>query len=412
MGPMANALELGCDCLGEIRYRDADLVELARRADPPGERHLPARGGRRHPLEAHRRRRRRRGAARPPLRRLVHLHRRQLRVRLLLVPRPGRLARLRGQAHRHPAHDRGRSPGTAGPHSTEVAPGLAAPNHQHFLCARLDMDVDGTANRVVEVEWRARPARARTTRTARSSARVARCSPARPARSGGEPAGGPPLARGVGGAHEPHGPRRRRTSSCPARTSRPRRTRTPASCGARASSTQHLWVTPQRAGRALSRRATTRTSTRRRRPAALDGEGPLARRRGRRALVRLRRPPRAAPGGLAGDAGGAPAASSCARSASSTATPRSTCRRRQRALRAPRVAPAVPARPQARPRAGAGLERLAAVRAEGRRPRRLVLGAQRRQAKPHGRCSPASGTLASGRPSTATSTAGRALAIV
>ena len=26
MGRTANALELGCDCLGEIRYLDADLV--------------------------------------------------------------------------------------------------------------------------------------------------------------------------------------------------------------------------------------------------------------------------------------------------------------------------------------------------------------------------------------------------
>ena len=49
-------------------------------------------------------------------------------------------------------HTTGVEPGTAGPHSTEVAPGVAAPFHQHFLCARLDMDVDGRANRVVEVE--------------------------------------------------------------------------------------------------------------------------------------------------------------------------------------------------------------------------------------------------------------------
>ncbi len=33
-----------------------------------------------------------------------------------------------------------------------VAPGLAGPNHQHLFCARLDLDIDGTANSVYEVE--------------------------------------------------------------------------------------------------------------------------------------------------------------------------------------------------------------------------------------------------------------------
>jgi primary-amine oxidase len=37
-------------------------------------------------------------------------------------------------------------------YATEVAPGLAAPYHQHLFCARLDMAVDGPANRVEEVE--------------------------------------------------------------------------------------------------------------------------------------------------------------------------------------------------------------------------------------------------------------------
>lgn len=34
---------------------------------------------------------------------------------------------------------------------TEVMPGVIAPNHQHLFCARLDMAVDGDANRLVEV---------------------------------------------------------------------------------------------------------------------------------------------------------------------------------------------------------------------------------------------------------------------
>jgi primary-amine oxidase len=48
----------------------------------------------------------------------------------------------------------------AGPppeHAVVVAPGVAAPVHQHLFCARLDLDVDGTANRVEEVDVVAAP---------------------------------------------------------------------------------------------------------------------------------------------------------------------------------------------------------------------------------------------------------------
>src|ERR1039458_9734938 len=40
--------------------------------------------------------------------------------------------------------------GGSDPHSHLVAKNLAAPHHQHFFTFRLDMDVDGTPNRVVE----------------------------------------------------------------------------------------------------------------------------------------------------------------------------------------------------------------------------------------------------------------------
>jgi primary-amine oxidase len=43
-------------------------------------------------------------------------------------------------------------PGADHPYSTEVAPGLAAPAHQHLFSARLDMTVDGLANAVDEVD--------------------------------------------------------------------------------------------------------------------------------------------------------------------------------------------------------------------------------------------------------------------
>ncbi|MHA5047835.1 primary-amine oxidase [Streptomyces sp. SD15] len=43
-------------------------------------------------------------------------------------------------------------PGGDYPYATEIAPGLGAPYHQHLFCARLDMTLDGTANRVEEVD--------------------------------------------------------------------------------------------------------------------------------------------------------------------------------------------------------------------------------------------------------------------
>jgi primary-amine oxidase len=48
-------------------------------------------------------------------------------------------------------------PGGDHPYSTEVAPGLAAPVHQHLFSARLDMTVDGLANAVEEVDVSGRP---------------------------------------------------------------------------------------------------------------------------------------------------------------------------------------------------------------------------------------------------------------
>jgi primary-amine oxidase len=49
-------------------------------------------------------------------------------------------------------------PGGDSPHSAEVAPGLGGPVHQHLFSARLDMTVDGAANAVEEVDVRGLPA--------------------------------------------------------------------------------------------------------------------------------------------------------------------------------------------------------------------------------------------------------------
>ncbi len=48
--------------------------------------------------------------------------------------------------------------GSTNPFAPTVAPGVAAPVHQHLFCVRLDLDVDGTTNRVEEVAAEAEPA--------------------------------------------------------------------------------------------------------------------------------------------------------------------------------------------------------------------------------------------------------------
>src|SRR5207249_11055873 len=44
------------------------------------------------------------------------------------------------------------SPGELPTHATRITAELAAPNHQHLFCARLDVDLDGTDNSVYEVD--------------------------------------------------------------------------------------------------------------------------------------------------------------------------------------------------------------------------------------------------------------------
>ncbi len=48
-------------------------------------------------------------------------------------------------------------PGDKPRYGTEIAPGLNAPNHQHFFNARLDLDIDGATNTATEVNTRSAP---------------------------------------------------------------------------------------------------------------------------------------------------------------------------------------------------------------------------------------------------------------
>jgi primary-amine oxidase len=152
LGRMANSLKLGCDCLGEIRYFD---VVLATEQGEPYTvenaicmheedygilwKHVDARGQ----TDITRR-----------SRRLVvsfiatvgnyeygfywyfYLDGNiQLEVKLTGIVSPMSIA-----------------PGEEPECANVIAPGVAAPHHQHLFCVRLDLDVDGRDNSVYEVE--------------------------------------------------------------------------------------------------------------------------------------------------------------------------------------------------------------------------------------------------------------------
>ena len=117
LGPLTDSLELGCDCLGEIRYLDVSLADsrgavttlrnaicLHEEDDGLLWKHLDWRTGV--------------GEVRRSRRMVISSIATvgQLRVRLLLVPVSGRDDPVGGEAHRHPAHTRART--GRGPRST------------------------------------------------------------------------------------------------------------------------------------------------------------------------------------------------------------------------------------------------------------------------------------------------------
>ena len=194
--------------------------------------------------------------------------------------------------------------GDPGEHARMVAPGLAAPYHQHLFNVRLDIEVDGPDNAVYEVdavptgppgspenpwgnvfgttatlletELAARrdvdPSRSRTWRIANRSRRNGLGEPTAYKLLPGvdaDAAGPPRFERGAAG--------RLRRAQPLGDAVRPR--------GAAG-------------GRRLSQPA-----SRRRRPARVDGAGPPDRRHRRRAVAHVRRHAHPAPRGLAGDAG-------------------------------------------------------------------------------------------------------------
>jgi primary-amine oxidase len=151
IGRYANALELGCDCLGDITYLDAVIADES-------------------------------GAPRT-LPNAVCLHeedygilwkhtdlwsgsaqtRRQRRMVLSFFTTVGNYdygfywylyldGTIEFEAKATGIVFTSAHPGGDYPYASEIAPGLGAPFHQHLFSARLDMAVDGTANRVEEVD--------------------------------------------------------------------------------------------------------------------------------------------------------------------------------------------------------------------------------------------------------------------
>ena len=149
LGRMANSLTLGCDCLGEIRYFD-DVFADERGKHTHGRtpsactrRTTASSGSTSTWSRAHR------GTAITSAGGELHRHGGQLRVRLLLV--------LLSRWH-HAARSEATgimstmavADGDPGDHASMIAPGLAAPFHQHLFNVRLDMQVDGSDNEVTK----------------------------------------------------------------------------------------------------------------------------------------------------------------------------------------------------------------------------------------------------------------------
>ncbi|WP_414169687.1 primary-amine oxidase [Streptoverticillium reticulum] len=153
LGANANALRLGCDCLGEIRYLDAVVADdLARPRTLPNAVCIHE--------EDHG---------------LLWKHtdvfadmavesRRSRRLVVSFIATVGNYdygfywyfhqdgtiafeAKSTGIVQTSAVE-----PGEGSPFGTEVAPGLLAPYHQHLFCVRLDAAVDGPANTVEEVD--------------------------------------------------------------------------------------------------------------------------------------------------------------------------------------------------------------------------------------------------------------------
>jgi primary-amine oxidase len=158
LGPYANSLALGCDCLGEITYLDAVVNDSQGRAltianaiclheEDTGIlwKHHDWRSG---ATDVRR-------ARRLVISTIVTVGNYEYGLYWYLGLDGGVAfeAKLTGVLH-----TAGVAAGDLSASATLVAPGVSAGYHQHFFCARLDLDVDGERNVLTEVDSRPEPA--------------------------------------------------------------------------------------------------------------------------------------------------------------------------------------------------------------------------------------------------------------
>ena len=229
-----NSLELGCDCLGEIRYLDACVHDtrggahaipnaICMHEEDTGIlwKHFDWRSG---ATDVRR-------ARRLVISSIATVGNYEYGLYWYLA-HDGAIG-VRGQAHRRPAHGR-RARGRARRRTRRIAPGVSAGFHQHFFCARLDLDVDGERNVLVEVDSLPDPRRAaQPPRPVRSRPADA-CSTASRGPAADRLAGVAALARRQPGAPQPHG-RAVAYELVPGENVGRWRTRTPSSRAGRAS---------------------------------------------------------------------------------------------------------------------------------------------------------------------------------
>ncbi len=158
LGHYVNSLQLGCDCLGEIRYLDAVVHDSRGRAQTIRNavcvheedtgilwKHYDWRSG---ATDVRR-------ARRLVISSIATVGNYEYGLYWYLSLDGGVAfeAKLTGVLH-----TAGVEPGAQPGSATLVAPGVSAGYHQHFFCARLDLDVDGERNVLLEVDSRPDPA--------------------------------------------------------------------------------------------------------------------------------------------------------------------------------------------------------------------------------------------------------------